>query len=226
MMNVKEAYGCVRGGNICTAPNIWDRVACGCKCELPVTWYGYSAVRRSPLYALRMWSSYRPRDCCCATPVGPWLSVNGWSWALVGAFLMRGRVCFENAKSVASAARGSSTSQSCCSTPQFSQHQPAAHQKTEHTSGANCSCPMPCVVFQELEWQHENWGYCRRKRLAGICWHATDPKAIKVIMTEAEQEYTFRRSIKFSTWVHSSSESLRASIFAHLLKSVSSRPIS
>jgi len=109
MMNVKEAYGCVRDGNISTAPNIWDRAVCSRKCEVSITWYGYSAVRRSLLYTLRMWFSYCPCDWHCTMPVGPWLSVNGWSWALVGAFLLRGCVCFENAKSVASAARGSST---------------------------------------------------------------------------------------------------------------------
>jgi len=85
MMNVKEAYACVRDRNVSTAPNIQDRVVCGRKCEVSVAWYGYPTVRRSLLYTLRTWYSYRPRDWCCATPAGPQLSVNGRSWVLVGA---------------------------------------------------------------------------------------------------------------------------------------------
>jgi len=153
MMNVKEAYGCVRGGNISTAPNIRERVACGRKCEVSVTWYGYSAVQWSPLYALRTWSSYRPRDCRCATPVGPWLSINGWSWALVGAFLMRGRVCFEIVKSVASAARGSS--------PHCNECDPQDHQLPRQMPGSwsdwQCLMFWYVCVFPFNVWWLADW---------------------------------------------------------------------
>jgi len=108
MINIKEAYRCVRNGNVSTAPNKRDRVVCSRKCKVSIAWCGYSAVWRSPLYVLRTWYMYGPHDWHCATSAGPRLSVNGWSWVLVGAFPLRGRFCFEKAKSVASTARGSS----------------------------------------------------------------------------------------------------------------------
>src|ERR1700761_1110584 len=115
--------------------------------------------------------------------------------------------------------------QSCCNTLQPLQHQHTAQMQMGHTSYAYCDCPRPCAISQVLAQQHEDLVCSHMRKPADICQHANS-KVSDVRVIYCIVKLAFRRSVKLSTWLHSSFESLSASILARLLKSSSSLPIS